>query len=67
MLIYVAPCTPRPHLVPDIGQEARRANPALGAARPLITALRAPAVQASISNLGGYDLEPAGAVESLAD
>lgn len=40
---------------------------ALGAARPLIAALRAPEVQASISNLGGYDLEPAGAVESLAD
>ncbi|MDQ5855688.1 MAG: hypothetical protein M3302_05110 [Actinomycetota bacterium] len=40
---------------------------ALGAARPLITALRAPEVHASISNLGGYDLGPAGTVEPLAD
>lgn len=40
---------------------------ALGAARPLITALRTPEVQASISNLGGYDLEPAGTVEPLDD
>lgn len=38
---------------------------ALGAARPLITALRAPDVLASISNLGGYDLEPAGTVQPL--
>jgi molybdate-binding protein len=40
---------------------------ALGAARPLITALRDPKVQASISKLGGYDLEPAGTVEPLSD
>ena len=40
---------------------------ALGAARPLITALRAPDVLASISNLGGYDLEPAGTVQPLGD
>jgi molybdate-binding protein len=38
---------------------------ALGAIRPLITALCAPDVQASISNLGGYDLEPAGIVQPL--
>ena len=40
---------------------------ALGAARPLITALRAPEVQASISRLGGYDLKPAGTLEPLDD
>lgn len=40
---------------------------ALGAARPLITALRTPEVQASISHLGGYDLEPAGTLEPLGD
>lgn len=40
---------------------------ALGAARPLITALRAPDIQASISHLGGYDLEPAGTVQPLSD
>jgi molybdate-binding protein len=40
---------------------------ALGAARPLITALRTPEVQASISNLGGYDLESAGTVERLSN
>lgn len=40
---------------------------ALGAARPLITALRDPQVRASISKLGGYDLEPAGTVEPLSD
>jgi putative molybdopterin biosynthesis protein len=40
---------------------------ALGAARPLLTTLRNPTVQASISKLGGYDLEPAGAVEALSD
>jgi len=38
---------------------------ALGAARPLITTLRNPTVQASITKLGGYDLEPAGKVEPL--
>ena len=37
----------------------------LGAARPLITALRAPQVQVSISNLGGYDLTSAGTLQSL--
>lgn len=36
---------------------------ALGAARPLITALRAPQVQASIFNLGGYDLTCAGLLQ----
>lgn len=40
---------------------------ALGAAKPLITALRAPDVQASISSLGGYDLELAGIVQPLSD
>ncbi|MDT7596587.1 MAG: putative molybdopterin biosynthesis protein [Pseudonocardiales bacterium] len=40
---------------------------ALGAARPLITTLRDPTVQASISELGGYDLEPAGRMETLSD
>ena len=40
---------------------------ALGAAKPLITTLRDPQVQASISKLGGYDLEPAGTVEPLSD
>jgi molybdate-binding protein len=39
----------------------------LGAARPLIAALRTSAVQSSISNLGGYDLESAGTVEPLGD
>ncbi|MGH3935919.1 MAG: substrate-binding domain-containing protein [Pseudonocardiaceae bacterium] len=38
---------------------------ALGAARPLITALRDPKIQASIAELGGYDLEQAGLVEPL--
>lgn len=37
----------------------------LGAARPLITALRDPSVHASILSLGGYDLELAGTVEPL--
>ncbi len=40
---------------------------ALGAARPLIIALRDPKVQASISKLGAYDLQPAGTVELLSD
>ncbi|MGH3981526.1 MAG: substrate-binding domain-containing protein [Pseudonocardiaceae bacterium] len=40
---------------------------ALGAARPLITALRDPKIQASIAELGGYDLTQAGAVEPLGD
>lgn len=40
---------------------------ALGAITPLITALRIPEVQASISNLGGYDLEPAGTVQPLSN
>ena len=40
---------------------------ALGAARPLITTLRNPKVQASITKLGGYDLELAGEVEPLSD
>ncbi|MGH3673411.1 MAG: substrate-binding domain-containing protein, partial [Pseudonocardiaceae bacterium] len=41
------------------------AEDALGAARPLITALRDPAVQASILAFGGYDLARAGTVELL--
>ncbi len=38
---------------------------ALGAARPLITALRDPEVQTSILGLGGYDLTHTGTVEAL--
>lgn len=38
---------------------------ALGAAQPLIVALHDPAVRAAIASLGGYDLDHAGAVESL--
>lgn len=38
---------------------------ALGAAQPLIAALRAPAIHRSITRLGGYDLEQAGAVTTL--
>lgn len=41
------------------------AGDGLGAARPLITALRDPSVQASILSLGGYDLELAGTIEPL--
>lgn len=40
---------------------------ALGAAQPLIAALRDPAVRHSISALGGYDLDDAGRLESLDD
>jgi molybdate-binding protein len=38
---------------------------ALGAARPLITALRDAKVTAAIAELGGYDLDQAGTVHSL--
>ncbi|MGH3765978.1 MAG: substrate-binding domain-containing protein [Pseudonocardiaceae bacterium] len=38
---------------------------ALGAAKPLIVALRDPAVQASIRALGGYDLVHSGCIEQL--
>jgi molybdate-binding protein len=38
---------------------------ALGLAAPLITALRDPAVRASITELGGYDVTHAGTVEPL--
>lgn len=38
---------------------------ALGAARPLITALRDPAVRESITRLGGYDLEQTATLHSL--
>jgi molybdate-binding protein len=38
---------------------------ALGAARPLITALHDPTVLAAINGLGGYDTQPAGTVETL--
>lgn len=40
---------------------------ALGAASPLITAVRSLEVQSRISNLGGYDLGPAGTVQPLDD
>jgi molybdate-binding protein len=40
---------------------------ALGAAEPLITALRSPAVRCSIEQLGGYDTRHAGDVTSLRD
>jgi molybdate-binding protein len=40
---------------------------ALGAAEPLITALRSPAVRHSIGQLGGYDTEQAGEITSLPD
>jgi molybdate-binding protein len=40
---------------------------ALGAAEPLITALRAPAVRRSIDQLGGYDTKHAGEIKSLPD
>ena len=39
---------------------------ALPAAEPLISALRDPHVQSSISALGGYDISRAGSVEMLA-
>lgn len=39
----------------------------LDAAAPLVEALRDPAVHATITALGGYDLSHAGAVEQLAD
>jgi hypothetical protein len=38
---------------------------ALPAAEPLITALRDPHVQSSVTSLGGYDLSRAGAVHLL--
>ena len=40
---------------------------ALGAARPLITALRTKTVLAAIADLGGYDTTPAGTVEPLSE
>ena len=40
---------------------------ALGAARPLITALRDPAVRKTITALGGYELTEAGTVHDLND
>lgn len=40
---------------------------ALGAARPLITALRTSSVLDAITELGGYDTTPAGTVEALDD
>ena len=40
---------------------------ALGAAEPLITALRSPAVRHSIDRLGGYDTKQAGEITSLRD
>jgi molybdate-binding protein len=39
---------------------------ALPAAEPLISALRDPEVQSTISTLGGYDISRAGSVEILA-
>jgi putative molybdopterin biosynthesis protein len=38
----------------------------LPAAEPLIAALRDPAVQSSITEMGGYDVSRAGSVEMLA-
>jgi len=38
---------------------------ALGAAEPLITALRSPAVRRSIDQLGGYDTEHAGEIQAV--
>jgi molybdate-binding protein len=57
------------HFIPLIWEpyDIALGGDALGAARPLITALHAPEVHMSISNLGGYDLEPAGTVEPLCD
>ncbi len=43
------------------------AGDALGAARPLTTALHDPRIQASITTLGGYDLAAAGTLEQLGD
>ncbi|OLF14615.1 helix-turn-helix transcriptional regulator [Actinophytocola xanthii] len=40
---------------------------ALGAARPLLTAVREPEVRTAIEELGGYDLSRAGTLERLAD
>jgi len=40
---------------------------ALGAAEPLITALRSPAVRQAIDQLGGYDTKQAGEITSLPD
>jgi molybdate-binding protein len=40
---------------------------ALDAAEPLIAALRAPDIQRSITGLGGYDTEQAGAITALPD
>jgi molybdate-binding protein len=40
---------------------------ALGAAEPLITALRSPWVRRSINQLGGYDTEHAGEINALPD
>ena len=40
---------------------------ALGAAEPMITALRSSAVRRSIDQLGGYDTEQAGEINSLPD
>lgn len=38
---------------------------ALGAAQPLLTALREPTIRAAIDQLGGYDLTPAGRIHTL--
>lgn len=43
------------------------ANAALGAARPLITAVTDPDVQTAIVALGGYDLTDAGALHAVTD
>lgn len=40
---------------------------ALGAARPLITAVRDPTIRAAITDLGGYDVDPAGTLDDLTD
>jgi molybdate-binding protein len=55
--------------VPLIWEQYDIALPAdaLGAAEPLITALRAPAVRRDITRLGGYDTKRAGQIKTLSD
>jgi hypothetical protein len=52
-----------PERTPDVAL----ANAALGAARPLITAVTNPDVQTAIGALGGYDLTDAGALHAVTD
>ncbi|HWE32577.1 MAG TPA: substrate-binding domain-containing protein [Solirubrobacteraceae bacterium] len=55
--------------IPLVWEEYDIALPgdALGAAQPLVTALRTPAVRRSITQLGGYDTARAGEITALAD